>query len=62
MGDDTCDYCFADLNATCLARAVGFDTQPEGLVPVVKFWCGTCTPGDRIDEGAARALLKIAGA
>lgn len=53
---ETCDYCAADLGEVHYLRAVGMDA--DGRLPIVKAWCGICTPTDRMDAGAAAVLKR----
>lgn len=53
---ETCDYCGATLGEVHYLRAVGMDA--DGRLPIVKAWCGICTPTDRMDAGAAAVLMR----
>jgi len=56
---EKCDYCGTPLGDVSWLRPVGieYDAIPRPA-PIVKAWCGQCTPDDRMDAGAHHLLTR----
>lgn len=52
----TCDYCQVELAETHYMRAIGFTELNGKNVPLIRVWCGFCTPDDEVNL-IARAMI-----
>lgn len=56
---EQCDYCHQPLGQAFWLRPIGIENDAIPVPqPIVKAWCGTCTPDDRMDAGAHHLLTR----